>query len=501
VGCYFCIAAPYEAYMLDQDTITQQQELLAAHRRTLAHLVQQAAQYGGDVFAPPQTANGIAEARAQVRRIKAALREGGLPVEDEPNDEGSSQVQPVQPQRAGGDQTTINSDGGDVAGRDIDSRQGETFVEGSAVIGDIIGGDKIGGDKVGGDKISVGDISGSAAVAVGTGAQATAHIYYQAPPTPLDRQQQRNRRAMLAKVKAIWIDGLLEQSLAKELRIDLDLTEQPDAVDLPLNTQVQELNHPPRQLPAAMSIIEVFDQMGGALLILGAPGAGKTTLLLELARDLIARVEQDEEHPIPVVFNLSSWAEKRRPLKEWLVEELKTKYNVPRKLAQAWVDADAVLPLLDGLDEVAADHREACVEAINAYRQEQGLVPLTVCSRVVDYKVLMTKLRLQGAIVVQPLTKQQIDAFVERIGEKLAGMRTAVQEDAALQEMLDTPLMLCIVVLAYKERFTTKLRAVETLKERRRRVFDDYIGSMFSRRGIPVRYSKEKTYLLKKGGS
>jgi hypothetical protein len=36
-------------------------------------------------------------------------------------------------------------------------------------------------------------------------------IYYQPSSTSLDRQQQRNRRAMLAKVKAIWIGGLLEQ--------------------------------------------------------------------------------------------------------------------------------------------------------------------------------------------------------------------------------------------------------------------------------------------------
>jgi hypothetical protein len=233
-----------------------------------------------------------------------------------------------------------------------------------------------------------------------------------APPSRLSPQEQRNRRAMLTKVKAIWIDGLLEQSLAKELRIALDLTEQPDAVELPLNALVQELKHPARPLPSGTPIIKIFEQIGGTLLILGAPGAGKTTLLLELARDLIARAEQDEEHPIPVVFNLSSWATKRQPLNDWLVEELNTKYDVPRKIAQEWVNTDVVLPLLDGLDEVAAEHREVCVEVINTYRQEHGLVPLSVCSRVADYEALTTKLRLQSAVVVQPLTKQQIDAYL-----------------------------------------------------------------------------------------
>src|SRR6266487_2902212 len=134
--------------------------------------------------------------------------------------------------KVGGDQPNITSGGGDVAGRDIDKRQGKVFVEGN-VYGNVIG---------------------------------EQTNYYQPATTPLDRQQQRNRRAMLAKVKTIWIEGLLEQSLAKELRIALNLTEQPDAVNLPLNALVQELRRPPR--PAGTSVIKVFEQMGGALLIL-----------------------------------------------------------------------------------------------------------------------------------------------------------------------------------------------------------------------------------------
>ena len=53
----------------DDDPIAQQLALLATHRRTLTHLIAQAAQYGGEIFAPPQTANGIAQARAEIARI------------------------------------------------------------------------------------------------------------------------------------------------------------------------------------------------------------------------------------------------------------------------------------------------------------------------------------------------------------------------------------------------------------------------------------------------
>src|SRR5205085_12420668 len=123
------------------------------------------------------------------------------------------------------------------------------------------------------------------------------------------------------------------------------------------------------------------ERANGELLILGEPGAGKTTLLLELTRALLERARQDESQPIPVVFPLSSWTTRRQPLTEWLVAGLHSRYQVPFPLAISWIKTDQVLPLLDGLDEVAAPHRAECVEAINAYRQDHGLLPTVVCSR------------------------------------------------------------------------------------------------------------------------
>ena len=50
--------------------IHQQQELLSAYRRTLAHLLQQAATHGGETYAAPRVANGIHEARENIVRMK-----------------------------------------------------------------------------------------------------------------------------------------------------------------------------------------------------------------------------------------------------------------------------------------------------------------------------------------------------------------------------------------------------------------------------------------------
>ena len=117
--------------------------------------------------------------------------------------------------------------------------------------------------------------------------------------------------------------------------------------------------------------------------------------------------------------------------------------------------------LLDGLDEVAADRREKCVDAINEFRTEHGLTALTVCSRSEEYQVLKAKISLEGAIMIQPLTAKQVDAYFERFGKCLVGLKQALKKDKALQELAETPLMLSILALAYsgkqaEERRTTK---------------------------------------------
>src|SRR5262249_7448026 len=145
-----------------------------------------------------------------------------------------------------------------------------------------------------------------------------------------------------------------------------------DALANPWCLQVQELHQAPHLLPAHTSIAQVYDDADGELLLLGEPGAGKTTLLLDLARALLRRAESDETHPMPVIFNLSSWTQKQPSLPDWLVEELHSKYQVPYTVGKNWIEAHQILPLLDGLDEVTQNARDACVQAISVYHQSQA---------------------------------------------------------------------------------------------------------------------------------
>src|SRR5258706_3774902 len=73
--------------MPTEETIKTQQQLLDAHRLTLAVYLQQRAVHG--TLTPPHVIHGINEARTHISRIKAVLRSWGVPVEDGPLDDAS----------------------------------------------------------------------------------------------------------------------------------------------------------------------------------------------------------------------------------------------------------------------------------------------------------------------------------------------------------------------------------------------------------------------------
>ncbi|MFO7678530.1 MAG: NACHT domain-containing protein [Chloroflexota bacterium] len=301
--------------------------------------------------------------------------------------------------------------------------------------------------------------------------------------------ERRKQLILLEKVKRFWVEGVLEKSVQGSLLLNLNGRSYDDAVDQPWKRVIGSVPPLPVETETAVSppsLSALFHQSDRALLILGEPGSGKTTTLIRLTLELIAQAETDPEQPIPVIFNLVSWAEKRNSLDEWIVEELTAKYQIPNPLGQQWLAEDALVLLLDGLDEVPANHRDACVDVLNQFRQQHGLIGLVVSSRREAYEALPGKLQLSRAYLLQPLTARQIDAYLAAAGERLLGLRTAVQHDPTLQEMAQTPLTLHVLCVAYWQNKTvlTEDGGLDTTE-----VFDTYVQAMFARRGKDGRYS------------
>ena len=209
-------------------------------------------------------------------------------------------------------------------------------------------------------------------------------------PTPRDL---RNRDNLLQNVKTTWIEGFLQKSLSQAITIELNLSYQPEATARKsLYTTGQSSD-----LMADHDLMAVFHKYGRSLLILGEPGSGKTITMLQLAEALIAIAQDDPSQPVPVILNLSSWAQQKQPLQEWLVEELFLQYGMSRKLSRTWISQNLLLYLLDGLDEVAAEARDACVQAINYFKAAHP-AELVVCSRLADYEQLQEKLNVATAV-------------------------------------------------------------------------------------------------------
>jgi serine/threonine protein kinase len=303
---------------------------------------------------------------------------------------------------------------------------------------------------------------------------------------------QTNRQRLIRRVRAFWIEGVLEHSLQGAALLNLGLQEQPNAVANPWQSVLQRPSTMLRPLPPGTLITQVYDSANEALLILGAPGGGKTTLLLTLACDLLHRAERDTSLPVPVIFNLSSWTLKRQGLHEWLAEEMSSKYQVPRKLAHALIEHEQILPLLDGLDEVDAGARAACISAINGYRQEHGMQPMVVCSRVTDYMVQTERINLTSAVTIQPLTPAQIQIYVASGGEALRALQIALQQDTELRELAETPLMLNVLMQAYQG-MSVQTLSRDGIAPTRRQVFDRYIARMLATRGAKEFYAPEQT--------
>jgi NACHT domain len=253
---------------------------------------------------------------------------------------------------------------------------------------------------------------------------------------PPDQEQATQLESLRRKVMEYWVDGVLKHSLHNEVLISLGKRQVDEALAAPWKYSVEvsdSTNSPPLD---NRDVSAIYDATG-LLLILGEPGSGKTTTLLELALTLLERARDDIKERVPIVLNLSSW-KKKQPLAEWISHELSEKYRVPRKIARSWLEHDYLLPLLDGLDEVETLMQPYCVAAINAFIDQLSPSGLVVCCRLNEYRWLPERLKLNGAIRLEPLSKDEVAEYLTKGGPELATLREATTTDPVLQELTQT---------------------------------------------------------------
>lgn len=296
------------------------------------------------------------------------------------------------------------------------------------------------------------------------------------------------RSILIRRVRSFWIQGVLERSLYHEARIELDLAAAVEGGHHPWEVIASRPNGAVVEFPAGTDVKKMFEEFDRTIVITGDPGSGKTTMLLDLAQCLLEEAAADEDKQVPVVLPLSSWATHRKPIAEWVSDQLVSQYGMPQQLASDWVSDQVIIPLFDGLDEVPEEVREGCMTAIRDYHRTHGLSGGVLCCRGNEYNALRERLDRNGVLAIQPLSRGQVERYLHSAGPALEGVRAALVSDPGLWDLAESPLLLSIMALAYQNGHGT----LETTSpdDRQHNLFAQYVRTMLQRRESP-RYPLE----------
>jgi hypothetical protein len=306
------------------------------------------------------------------------------------------------------------------------------------------------------------------------------------------QERPRNEQILLKAVRD-EVEIRLASSLHNAVFLNLAKEAQPDQVKRPWDSEIKIGAKAVQAIPDNTTIAKIFDfpEIKGKLLILGQPGAGKTTTLLDLTEALVKKAEEDASYPIPVLFNLSSWKDEKQPIRDWMVSELKSKYGVSTKLGKEWIKERVLLPLLDGLDEVAPEQQEKCVQQINTFLAGEAAPLYTVvCSRIAEYENYETTLQLNGAIYLKELSDQQMQEYLIRV--ERAELWRYISQNSALLEFIRAPLLLSMAILAYPQGSTAQWQQLQTSENQLQHLLDGYVERMLYREVKSRAYRKQK---------
>ena len=198
------------------------------------------------------------------------------------------------------------------------------------------------------------------------------------------------------------------------------------------------------------------------LVVLGEPGAGKSVLAILLTLGLLADPPPGE--PVPVLLPLSSWNPREEHLHGWLARRLVEEYPglantgaYGKGAALRLVLEGRIIPVLDGLDELAPGLHTAAIDALD--QAVSGGRPLVVTCRSTEYEFAVrqsgTFLSRAAVVEIEPVeTEDAIDFLTarQRFGEtrwEPVVRQLRRNPESPLAQALRTPLMVDLARTAY----------------------------------------------------
>lgn len=281
-----------------------------------------------------------------------------------------------------------------------------------------------------------------------------------------------------------------EENIPEPLQLRTEST--PSAVNVLF--EKQEWIHPlfkiggitPTRIPDPKNFQEAFDYFEGRLLLLGDAGMGKTITLLHFARDAVVRRLQDTSQPIPFWGTIASWtAESHMPLVEWLykdIEPFHSKHQLTKVALERTIQDGKAILVLDGLDELGREREEQDTKERYDPRQRfLKIIPpnnqLLISCRIQDYEEIGEKLKLNGAITLQPLDDSQMQTYLR----DLPALWMALEKDADLREVARTPLLLSLFTIAFQDaEVNPDIFADLSGGDLRDKIFETYVNQRYA---------------------
>jgi HEAT repeat protein/DNA polymerase III delta prime subunit len=201
------------------------------------------------------------------------------------------------------------------------------------------------------------------------------------------------------------------------------------------------------------SLSQAFELYEGRVLLLGEPGSGKTTTLLAFATEIAEQRLSNPDLLLPVYAPIHTWDGKSK-ITDWLAYVT----GLDSTLLQEQIEADRIILMLDGLDELpSGDFSDDATDShTRDYRLEFMKVlgeiettPTIITCRYRGYQEIIRKhnhrIPLKGAVTLKPLSNLQIEEYLNQQPD----LWSALQTDQTLFDIARTPLILTLLIVAY----------------------------------------------------
>ncbi|MCX2951375.1 NACHT domain-containing protein [Lentzea sp. NEAU-D7] len=173
----------------------------------------------------------------------------------------------------------------------------------------------------------------------------------------------------------------------------------------PLSGLVQDFTETYRGVPS------------GRMVVLGRGGAGKTVLVLQFALDLLKQWRIGG--PVPVILSVGTWNPTTTSLRTWVEEQLARDYVGLGKIgrsraptASVLVAEGQILPIFDGFDEIAAQHRKQALRLLSECN-----LPMVLTSRTEEYAAAARELHVlsrAAAVELIDISPEDLRTYLPR---------------------------------------------------------------------------------------